>query len=241
MPLYPPVRLGRLDDWVARTAAMLRAAGVRGVIAGPRVRRVLGQVMAEVPTPLGVLKAETLHRAEPGELAAAAPDDLALVQFSSGTTVAPKAVGLTHRQVLANVERILDFMPEDAPTRHFGVSWLPLYHDMGLIGCVFVALRRAGPLALLPPEAFLARPALWLRALSLPRDRVPRPELRLGALRRADRDEDLAGCDLSSWRLGLNGAEPVSPQTLRQFRDRFSRWGFTPALWSTASARRRSR
>ena len=58
VPLYPPVRLGRLDDWVARTAAMLRAAGVRGVIAGPRVRRVLGQVMAEVPTPLGVLKAE---------------------------------------------------------------------------------------------------------------------------------------------------------------------------------------
>lgn len=229
VPLYPPVRLGRLDDWVARTAAMLRAAGVRGVIAGPRVRRVLGQVMAEVPTPLGVLKAETLHRAEPGELAAAAPDDLALVQFSSGTTVAPKAVGLTHRQVLANVERILDFMPEDAPTRHFGVSWLPLYHDMGLIGCVFVALRRAGPLALLPPEAFLARPALWLRALSRFRGTVsPAPNFAWALCVERIRDEDLAGCDLSSWRLGLNGAEPVSPQTLRQFQDRFARWGLHP-------------
>ena len=226
VPLYPPVRLGRLDDWVAQTAAMMRAADVRAVIAGPRVRRVLGKVLELAPPPLGLLAAEKLTQGPDVPFYPAHPDDLAMVQFSSGTTVRPKPVGLTHRQALANVARILDFMPPDAPYEHVGVSWLPLYHDMGLIGCVFVAAYRAGPLALLPPEAFLAKPALWLRAISRFGGTVsPAPNFAWAlCVERVD-DAQLEGCDLSSWRLGLNGAEPVSPETTRAFTERFARWG----------------
>lgn len=226
VPLYPPVRLGRIDEWVDKTVRMIETVGAVAIVASSRVRRVLGQVVARARPRCGILASESLPSGEAVDLHHAHPDDLAMVQFSSGTTVAPKPVGLTHRQVLANVAAILDFMPEDADYEHVGVSWLPLYHDMGLIGCVFVALHRAGPLALLPPEAFLARPALWLRAISRYRGTVsPAPNFAYALCTERIRDEELEGCDLSSLRLGLNGAEPISPHTLRAFTERFAQWG----------------
>src|SRR5207237_3258936 len=101
--------------------------------------------------------------------AAARPADLLLIQFSSGTTVDPKPVALTHENVLANVAAIETIIPAD--DAQAGVSWLPLYHDMGLIGCLLLAVYRPGPLTLIPPEVFLAPPAVWLRAI--PRKRAP--------------------------------------------------------------------
>ncbi len=229
VPLYPPVRLGRLDEWTEKTAAMLKAADVAAVVADARVRRVLGQVLARHNPRLGLISAEDLPAGPDQDLHRPDPDALAMVQFSSGTTVRPKPVGLSHRQVLANVERILDFMPEDGAQEHVGVSWLPLYHDMGLIGCVFVALHRPGPLVLIPPEAFLARPALWLRALSRYKGTVsPAPDFAYGLCVERVRDEELAGCDLSAWRLGLDGAEPVSPKVARAFAARFAPFGLRP-------------
>ncbi len=231
-PLYPPVRLGRLEEYHARTAAMLRACGASAIIADARCRRILGETVRRAPTRLGVIAAEDLHRHAPAPPVAREADDLALVQFSSGTTVAPKPVGLTHSQVLANTDAIVDFMPlvardqDGSPYDPVGVSWLPLYHDMGLIGCLFVALRRPGPLALIAPEDFLYRPALWLRTISRLRGTVsPAPNFAYALCVERIRDEELDGVDLSSWRLALNGAEPVSPAVLRRFLRRFAQWG----------------
>ena len=97
------------------------------------------------------------------------PDQLALVQFSSGTTSDPKPVALSHRALIEQVRRLNAFWPDADGVVHSGLSWLPLYHDMGLIGCVFPALERPGTLTLIPPELFVARPAVWLRAI----DRLP--------------------------------------------------------------------
>ncbi len=236
VPLYPPVRLGRLHEYHDRTAAMLAAADATAVVADSRTRRILGGTVQRWLPPLGVLSAESLGRGDP----AAAPvrgdmDDLAVVQFSSGTTVAPKPVALTHAQVLANVDAILDHLPADAvdddaaPLHHAGVSWLPLYHDMGLIGCLFVALRRPGPLTLLPPELFLFRPVTWLRAISRYRATIsPAPNFAYALCLERVQDAELEGLDLSSWRLALNGAEPVSPSVLRRFQDRFGPVGLRP-------------
>src|SRR5207249_1813151 len=94
------------------------------------------------------------------------PDELGLVQFSSGTTVDPKPVALTHGAVMSQVNLLNGFWPPDDRILHTGVSWLPLYHDMGLIGCVFPALERPAVLTLIGPELFVARPGLWLRAMS---------------------------------------------------------------------------
>ena len=154
--LYPPVRLGRLDEYFEQTAIMIRSAAPVCIVSDARVRRVLGRLLPNVQLPLGLIKAEHLSQGvAPKDLNMPQDDDLAMVQFSSGTTVSPKPVALTHQQILANAAAIMDFFPHDDGIEHAGVSWLPLYHDMGLIGCIIPALLRPGPLTNSPPEVFL--------------------------------------------------------------------------------------
>ena len=233
VPLYPPVRLGRLDEYFSRTAAMVRAADAVAVVSNPRVMRVLGRLLDHVTPRCGLLDATRLVHAPPTTAASPSPDHLAMVQFSSGTTVAPKPVGLTHAQVLANARAITDDLltrfPESEGHQHCGVSWLPLYHDMGLIGCIFPALDHPSHITLLPPEAFLAKPALWLRALSKYGGTIaPAPDFAYAMCVERVRDDELEGVDLSRWVAALDGAEPIAPATLRAFRDRFAKWGLQP-------------
>ena len=240
VPLYPPVRLGRLAEYHRRTARMLRAASARVVLADRRVRRLLGPTLERARPRLGCRTVpEVAEEAQdeasgagpdPANAAAVTPDDLALVQFSSGTTVAPKPVALSHRAVMAQVRILNSFWPDTETARHSGVSWLPLYHDMGLIGCVFPALERPAVLTLLGPEVFVARPALWLRTLSRYRATIsPAPNFAYGLCVEKVRDEEMEGVDLSSWAVALNGAEAVAPSVLRAFQERFARWGLSPA------------
>jgi len=233
VPLYPPVRLGRLAEYHARTVAMLRSAGVRLLLAEGRVRALLGETLAMARLPLGGLTLAELP--QDAQLASdGAPSDLALVQFTSGTTVEPKPVALSQRAVLAQVEALNALWPAQDqagdPAAITGASWLPLYHDMGLIGCVFPALERPSVLTLVPPEAFVARPALWLRALGRHRATIsPAPNFAYALATERIRDEEMAGIDLSAWRLALCGAETVVPDVLRAFAARFARWGFRAA------------
>ena len=221
VPLYPPLRLGRMDEFHRRTARMLRACGARLVLSDPRISRLLGVAVAEARPPLGLRRVQHARAL----ISPASPDDLLLIQFSSGTTVDPKAVALTHANVLANVAAIETIVPAD--DSQAGVSWLPLYHDMGLIGCLLLAVDRPGPLTLIPPEVFLARPAVWLRAISRKRATISvAPNFAYGLCLRRVRERDLEGVDLSCWQLALNGAEPVAPAVLRRFSDRFARYGF---------------
>ena len=100
---------------------------------------------------------------------------------------------------------------------------------MGLIGCVFPALSRDATLTLLGPELFVARPALWLRALSRYRATIsPAPNFAYSLCVTRVTDAEMEGADLSGWRTALNGAESVAPSVLRAFCDRFARWGFRP-------------
>jgi len=230
VPLYPPVRLGRLDEYMARTARMLELVQAPIVVTDRRVRRLLGQAVAAArprlgcvvldELPAGTLRPQTVE-----------PADLALVQFSSGATVDPKPVALSHRAVVAQTLRLNGFWPQPAGRAvDSGVSWLPLYHDMGLIGCVLPALEHPGTLTLIPPELFLARPALWLRTISRYRATIsPAPNFAYGLCLDRVQDGELDGVDLSCWRVALNGAEPAAPRVLRGFIERFARWGFSPA------------
>ena len=242
VPLYPPLRLGRLGEYQRQTAGMLEASGASLVLAQAQVRSILGEAVEGARPRLGC---RTLADLEPGrgEFAAVEPEELGLVQFSSGTTVDPKPVALSHRALLSQVAAINALWPDDPdapgdtarPGRsgggvvHSAVSWLPLYHDMGLIGILFSALYRSTVVTLIPPEAFVARPALWLRALSRYRATVSAAPNFAYALSTAKiRDEELEGVDLSGWRLALDGAEPVVPEVLRAFQERFARWGLRP-------------
>jgi fatty-acyl-CoA synthase len=226
VPLYPPVRLARLAEYQARTAGMLRAAGAVALLADARLRPLVGEAVAAASPALGARTLAELPAA--GELAReGAAEELGLVQFSSGTTVEPKPVALTHRALLAQVAALNSFWPGALERHDSGVSWLPLYHDMGLIGAVLPALALPAVTTLLPPERFVARPALWLRALSRHRATISvAPNFAYALATERIRDEELDGCDLSAWRVALCGAEVVSAATLRAFAARFARWGF---------------
>ena len=239
VPLYPPVRLGRLEEFHARTARMIEVVSARVVLSDARVSKLLGVSLARARPPLGRRLVAELLDAQPHAPDGAGPDrasagteqagpgDLALIQFSSGTTVDPKPVALTHANILSNVAAIDTFVPEDLGVPQAGVSWLPLYHDMGLIGCLLMAVAHPGPLTLLPPEVFLAKPALWLRAISRKRATISvAPNFAYGLCVKRIRDEELEGVDLSSWQLALNGAEPIAPAVLRRFAERFAKFGF---------------
>jgi len=227
-PLYPPVRLGRLDEYLRRTARMLDVTKAVLVLADVRVKRILGESVALARPRLGCRTLDELPR-EDGRPVAVAPSDLALIQFSSGTTVDPKPVALSHRAIVAQTEILNGFWQDTDALRHSCVSWLPLYHDMGLIGCVFPALSREAELTLLGPELFVARPALWLRAISRYRATIsPAPNFAYGLCVHRIADAEMEGVDLSGWQTALNGAEPVAPSVLRAFVDRFAAWGFRP-------------
>jgi acyl-CoA synthetase (AMP-forming)/AMP-acid ligase II len=227
VPLYPPVRLGRMDEYVQTTARMLALTGARVVLTDSRVRLLLGGAVARARPALGCPTVAELSGGANAAERAVAPAALGLVQFSSGSTVDPKPVALTHANLMAQVAMLAQVMPGLDAARERGVSWLPLYHDMGLIGCLLVAVAFPGDLVLLPPEAFLARPALWLRAISRHCGVVsPAPNFAYGLCLKRVRDDDLAGVDLGCWRYALNGAEPVSAALQRRFAERFAAWGF---------------
>jgi acyl-CoA synthetase (AMP-forming)/AMP-acid ligase II len=225
VPLYPPVRLHRLAEYSARTARMLDAVSPILVLSDSRVRRVLGTAVAEAAPALGCRLLSELPQRD-GTIVPGSCDDLALIQFSSGTTVDPKPVALSHRAVVAQVEALNAHWPDDGGIRHSGVSWLPLYHDMGLIGCLISAIERPGDMTLIPPELFLAHPAVWLRAISRWSATISvAPNFAYGLCTDKIEDDQLEGVDLSCWRVALCGAEPVVPRVLRRFVDRFAPFG----------------
>lgn len=232
VPLYPPVRLGRLDEYRTQTADLLRNCRARLVLSDARTSRVLGRPVAAASPDLGLADVREL-RGTGGLSARARHHDVALIQHSSGTTGRPRPVRLTHRAVLANLEairdRILAAYPEEDGVEHAAVSWLPLYHDMGLIGCVLTTVAHPADLTLIPPELFVARPSVWLRAISRYRATVSgAPNFAYSYCAERIEPDARAGLDLSSWRIALTGAEPVARSALDRFSDRFRSHGFRP-------------
>ncbi len=228
VPIYPPVRLDRLEDYARRQSAILRDAGARLLltvaVGRPLAERLRPLVpgLSRIATPAELIKLDAPWPGIQGR-----GSDPALVQYTSGSTGAPKGVLLTHESLMANIRAIasgLDLRPVDV-----GVSWLPLYHDMGLIGTWLFCLVMGIPLTLLSPLAFLARPERWLWALCESRGTLSAaPNFAYELCVRRIPDSALAGLDLSSWRLALNGAEPVNPGTLERFCRRFADYGFRP-------------
>jgi len=231
--LYPPFRLGKLDEYFARLRKMLSKVGARFLITEGRIKRLLGPGVVGVESLEEVLEAKDLQsgggRWQPVDVDPAAP---AFLQFSSGTTVEPKAVMVTHTNLLANLtmmERCLVYRDE-SEIDNGCVCWLPLYHDMGLVGCLYLGLYYPGTVTYMGPDTFLVKPAIWLRTLSRYRSAIsPAPHFAYSLCATKIKDEELEGVDLSHWRAALNGAEPIEPDGIQRFTERFARWGFQPA------------
>lgn len=158
--------------------------------------------------------------------------EVALVQFSSGTTRSPQPILLSRQALLENSRAVLEKFPEGAEN-HSLVSWLPLYHDMGLIGCFLMPLLAPGDLTLMGPEVFAVRPLTWLQAISEQRATTSSaPNFALSYCADRISDKEMEGLDLGCWRIAMVGAETVRPNTLRKFAERFERVGFDPRAFS---------
>jgi len=240
VPIYPPFRADKLEEYAHRQSAILHNAEVRILITFRQVERLARLLKPRVPSLTKVVTAERLlHNQCPKQgngrdLPAAAEfpqtstlDDVALIQYTSGSTGEPRGVALTHQNLLANLRAIghgVQVRPDDVT-----ICWLPLYHDMGLIGCWLFSLYFDLPITVLSPLAFLRRPERWLRALHRQRGTLsPAPNFAYELCVRKIDDRALAGLDLSSWRVALNGAEPVSADTIARFTRRFAPYGFRP-------------
>lgn len=225
VPIYPPARLDRLAEYAERQGSILADAGVRALVTVPRGTAVTGLLRPRVPTLEHVVTAEELTgsgASVPGD-EGAGPDP-AFIQYTSGSTGQPKGVLLSHDNLLANIQAITAGL-QAGPT-DVGVSWLPLYHDMGLIASWLFCMRAGIPIAIMSPLAFLARPERWLWTIHARRGTLSAaPNFAYELCTRRIPDSALEGLDLSSWRCAMNGAEPVSPATLDRFAKRFERYG----------------
>ena len=230
VPIYPPVRADRIEEYAARQAAILRSAEVSTIITFGRAERVARLLEPQVPSLRRVTTAAQIADlgTRPGQLSGArkvTSSDIAFLQYTSGSTGDPKGVTLTHANLLANLRAILAVVQMNPADR--AVSWLPLYHDMGLIGAWMGPMYAGAPLSLMSPLAFLSRPERWLWAIHEHRGTVTAaPNFAYELCVRKVPDERIEGLDLSSMRYMLNGAEPVNPSTLERFAARFERYGF---------------
>jgi len=228
VPIYPPARLSQLEDHLRRQCAILDSAQAVVLVTVPEARLLAGFLRAEVPSLREVvtvpeLRASTMEASLPS----VAPDDIAFIQYTSGSTGNPKGVTLTHANLLANIRawgKAVALNADDV-----AVSWLPLYHDMGLIGAWMGSLYHGNPLILMSPLDFLARPERWLQAIHRHRGTIAAaPNFAYELCLRRISDAVLDEIDLSSWRFAANGAEPVSAETMERFAERFARSKLAP-------------
>jgi acyl-CoA synthetase (AMP-forming)/AMP-acid ligase II len=222
VPVSPPssTRREKLRAHLDTIGGIVRDCEATVLVALERTRAVMGADLIDAHPGLRLLSPDVPGAAASDssrELHDAQPHETALLQYTSGSTSDPKGVELTHANILANVRAMASALEQPQGR---GVSWLPLYHDMGLIGSLFLGLYTRRPVAYLPPQAFIKDPACWLRTISAVRaTHTVAPNFAFGyCASRVDLDA-LAGVSLASLELVLNGAEPIDPASLRAFQE----------------------
>ena len=225
VPLYPPARPTQIEEHIRRHRKIISNARASILITIPEVRPVARLLMGQVPELKRILTVDELYDDQPENIPLQCKSgDIAFLQYTSGSTGDPKGVVLTHENLLTNIRtmgQVCGVTPKDV-----FISWLPLYHDMGLIGAWFGSLCHGCRLVVMSPLSFLARPVRWLQAI----DRFggtlsASPNFGYELCNTRLDEADLEGLDLHTWRMAFNGAEPVIPDTMRRFQQRFKKYG----------------
>jgi acyl-CoA synthetase (AMP-forming)/AMP-acid ligase II len=225
IPVYPPLAGHGLPRWKEQVRAMARVAQPRAAIVTSADRVHMAAALAGGRAESFVLEAAELRTGKPVDPCPVAPDELCFVQFTSGTTRAPRGVSVSHGALMANIRGMLAAMP--LTEADVSVSWLPPYHDMGLVGHVFTPVACGAYQVLMPPTHFLVRPLRWLKLLSeLGATQTTAPNSGYSMCVHRVAREARADLDLRTLRWALCGAEMVLDETVTAFSEAYAPHGF---------------
>ncbi|MDX2009107.1 MAG: fatty acyl-AMP ligase, partial [Myxococcaceae bacterium] len=229
----PPLSLGKLDAYIDTLIAILTKAKPTYVITSSKVQTILWGGISKVASIKGVITTEELTQPAPAgvsqDKAEVTQDDLCFLQFTSGSTSTPKGVSVTHGNLRANAHAIMvDGLKTDSAVDH-GVSWLPLYHDMGLIGFVIAPMFHKVQVTFIPTMAFVRQATLWLETIHRVRGTITfAPNFAYALATKRTKAEQLAKWDLSCVKAFGCGAEPINSGTMRTFVDTMSKAKLKP-------------
>ena len=223
-----PMMLPRRNSSLGSSASIVANAGPRFLMTNERVQSTRPDVIERFSAPqrhwIITEQVAAMNAASP-RLPMLRPDDIAFLQYTSGSTSDPKGVMVTHRNLIENLEMMRHALGNTRQSIY--ASWIPLYHDMGLIANVLQSLYVGSLCVLLAPMTFMQRPLSWLRAIHRYRAEVAgAPNFAFDLCVQRFRADQMRDVDLSSWKVAFNGAEPVRADTIERFAATFAPYGF---------------
>ena len=223
VPLYPPLSFAHLNTYLERIQGIAQVAETRLVVVSELLMPILQPLVERVDCLEQTVAVEKLiPEGDLPELPQITPDDIAFLQYTSGSTAAPKGVMVTHATLAANCQRIIENGLKLDPERDVATTWLPLYHDMGLIGFVAAPIFYAIQVTFIPTLRFLSRPSVWMETVHRTRSAATfGPNFAYALATRRVKPKELEEWDLSCLEVCGCGAEPIQPETMHAFTSLF--------------------
>ena len=232
VPVYPPPFLGRLETYFHQTEAILDSASVEILVVSSRILAVMQRLGSRAGALKQIVEVEALARRTketPLVEEEISPDDPVFLQYTSGSTTSPRGVIVTHRNLLSNSRAFVTSGLAVDPSRDKGITWLPLFHDMGLVGFVLAPICCGVSVVFIPTQRFIKSPTVWLEAIHTHRGTISfAPNFAFNLTLRRVKDAPAKDWDLSCLKALGCGAEPIHPETLREFSATFQSYGLSP-------------
>jgi fatty-acyl-CoA synthase len=229
VPMYPQLSFKNIESYHATVAHVVKASRAAVLLTAASTKSFVEPALAQVDTLRSVVTIDELPADAPHASVDVTPDDVAFLQFTSGSTSRPKGVVVTHGNLAANSAAFMLEGLQADPAIDKGVSWLPLFHDMGLIGFVVGPLFTNIPCVFLPTASFVRAPRLWLDKIQEHRGTITyAPNFAYALVAKRMKEKDVDSLDLSSLRVAGCGAEPIQAKALRDFATRLAAAKFDP-------------
>lgn len=218
VPIYPPLSRAHLEAYNRRAARILKVADIGMVVVSSSLKDVFSSVAEGVPSVQHIVSVESLRGSTGADsLPAISPEDVAFLQFTSGSTMDPRGVMVTHSCLLSNARGTVAGLDLDGG-RDIGVTWLPLYHDMGLVGFVITTICAGISVVFIPTLRFLRNPSVWMETIDRHRATISfGPNFAYALAARRITPDRMRAWDLSCVRVLGCGGEPVNPHVVQAF------------------------